>query len=251
MERIKTGIKGFDELLGGGFPKGSIVLITGVPGSGKTIFCLQTARNLATSGRKVLYISIDGELPEDLEIQCELLGIDIKPLIKKKQLTFVRLKEMGSDFRNSVKKYVKEGVSCIILDSLSGALPRFYKPEEISKYVLFEETTIMGIFDPNFALRGMISDIFEFFRSLNLDLTLVVTDRVEGESGLSRDSISEFIADAIIDFETLGIGGAFNRSLRILKLRKSKHYCEPVTFEIGKGGIKITERKIEEIAKEF
>ncbi|MEM5853132.1 MAG: ATPase domain-containing protein [Candidatus Aenigmatarchaeota archaeon] len=250
MERIKTGIKGFDELIEGGFPKGSIVLITGVPGSGKTIFCLQTARNLASDGKKVLYITIDGELPENLEEQCELLGISVKPLIKKKRLIFVELKSMR-DFKDSIKKYVKQGFSCVILDSLSGALPRFYGPEEISKYLLFKEVTIMGVFDPNFALRSMISDIFEFLRSLKLDLSLVVTDRVEGETGLSRDSISEFIADGIVDFETLGIGGAFNRSLRILKLRKSKHYCEPVTFEIGKGGIKITGRKIEEIAKEF
>ncbi len=251
MERIATEIKGFDKLIEGGFPKGSVVLITGVPGSGKTIFCLQTARNLASKGKKVLYLNIDGETPETLEMTCELLGIDIKPLVKKKQLIFERVKDIGENFKNAVKKYVKQGVSCVVLDSLSGALPRLFRPKDISKYVLFQEVTVMGILDPNFALRSMISDIFEFFRSLNLDLFLVITDRVEGEPGLSRDGISEFVADAILDFETLGIGGAFNRTLRILKVRKSKHYTEPVTFEIGKGGIIITERKIEEIAKEF
>lgn len=250
MERIETGIKGFDELVEGGFPKGSIVLITGVPGSGKTIFCLQTAKNLAERGKKVLHMNVDGETPETLELQAELLGMNIKNLVKKKALIFERVRDIGGNFKKTVKKYVKGGVSCIVLDSLSGSIP-LVSPKEISKYILFQEATIMGILDPNFALRRLVSDIFEFFRSLNLDLVLVVTDRVEGQPGLSRDSISEFIADGIVDFETLGIGGAFNRTLKVLKLRKSKHYTEPVTFEIGKGGIVITERKIEEIAKEF
>ncbi|HKI75722.1 MAG TPA: ATPase domain-containing protein, partial [Candidatus Bathyarchaeia archaeon] len=41
MDRVPTGIKGLDELLGGGFPDGRCILIVGSPGSGKTTFALQ------------------------------------------------------------------------------------------------------------------------------------------------------------------------------------------------------------------
>ena len=41
IERVKTGIKGLDELLSGGIPKESITLVSGPPGSGKSIFCYQ------------------------------------------------------------------------------------------------------------------------------------------------------------------------------------------------------------------
>lgn len=250
MERISTGIKEFDKLIQGGFPRGSIVLITGTPGSGKTIFCLQTAKNLAENGRKVLYLNIDGETAEGLALQAEMLGIDIKPFIEKKQLIIQRLKDL-KDFKKDIEKLVKSGVSVIILDSLSGALPNLYNQKELEKYLLFQETTVMGILDPNFALRVIVSDIFEFFRKLKLDLALMVTDKVEGQEGFSRDSISEFISDGIIDFETLGIGGAFNRTIRVLKMRKTDHYKEAVTFEIGKGGILITKEEVEKVAEEF
>jgi circadian clock protein KaiC len=250
LERIATGISRFDELLMGGFPRGSIVLVTGVPGSGKTIFCLQVARNLAKKDKKVLYVTIDGETPQSLLSQTKMLGIDFEPFLEK-GIKLIRLTAIDEDFKKFVRKSVKDGFSVVIIDSLSGALPRVYSPEEIAKYVLFKEVTVMGILDPNFVLRWMISDMFEFLRGLELDLVLVTTDRVEGQAGLSRDAISEFIVDAIVDFETLGVGGAFSRTLRILKLRMSDHHKDPVTFEIGKGGIAITERKIEEIAREF
>ncbi|MCW1296920.1 MAG: AAA family ATPase [Candidatus Parvarchaeota archaeon] len=250
MERVPTGIKEFDELIEGGFPKGSIVLLTGVPGSGKTIFCLQVAKNFAERGKKVLYLNIDGETAEGLALQAEMLGMDIKELIKKKRLIIQRVKDL-KNFKKEIKNYVKSGVSMIVLDSLSGALPSLYNPKEVEKYLLFQETTVMGVLDPNFALRIIISEIFDFFRELKLDIAFVVTDKVEGQEGLSRDAISEFIADGIIDFETLGIAGAFNRTIKILKLRKTDHHKEPVTFEIGKGGIIITKEEIEKVAKEF
>jgi circadian clock protein KaiC len=41
MERIKTGIKGFDNLIEGGFPKGSTTLLSGTPATAKTIFGLE------------------------------------------------------------------------------------------------------------------------------------------------------------------------------------------------------------------
>lgn len=236
MERIPTGILEFDALIEGGFPKGTLALVTGVPGSGKTIFCLQIARNLASNGKKVLYMSIDGEAPETLELQAVLLGMDIKPLLESKFLAFEKIRDIGKDFEKTVKNHIKNGVSCVILDSLSGAIPMLVSAKDISKYVLYQEETVMGILDPNFVMRRMISDIIDFFRNLNLDLVIAVTDRVEGQPGYSRDAVSEFIADSIIDFETLGIAG-FSRSMRVLKLRKSKHYTDPVNFEIitGKG----------------
>ena len=58
-DSIQPGIPGFDELLKKGIPDGKSVLIEGSPGTGKTIFCLQTAYNLSVSGKKVLYMSFE------------------------------------------------------------------------------------------------------------------------------------------------------------------------------------------------
>jgi circadian clock protein KaiC len=56
-DTVNTGIEGLDELLCGGIPKGSTVLLSGPPGAGKTVLSLQYAFNHASRGEKVLFVS--------------------------------------------------------------------------------------------------------------------------------------------------------------------------------------------------
>lgn len=61
MNRIPTGCRSFDELLGGGLEKGSVTLLYGEGGTGKTNICLQTAYNVAkNSGMKTAYVDTEG-----------------------------------------------------------------------------------------------------------------------------------------------------------------------------------------------
>ena len=60
MKRIPTGCESLDALLGGGLEVGSVTLFYGKAGSGKTNICLQTAYNMAKSGKKVAYIDTEG-----------------------------------------------------------------------------------------------------------------------------------------------------------------------------------------------
>ncbi len=60
MERIPTGCSSFDTLLGGGLEKGSITLLYGEAGTGKTNICMQTAYNVVKSGKKVAYVDAEG-----------------------------------------------------------------------------------------------------------------------------------------------------------------------------------------------
>ncbi|MCL2032453.1 MAG: DNA repair and recombination protein RadB [Methanomassiliicoccaceae archaeon] len=60
MIRVPTGCRAFDDLLGGGMEKGSITLLYGEAGSGKSNVCLQTARNVIRNGERVAYIDSEG-----------------------------------------------------------------------------------------------------------------------------------------------------------------------------------------------
>ena len=72
-ERIPTGIHELDRVLGGGIVKGSLSLVGGDPGIGKSTLLLQVCRNLANSKRKVLYISGE-ESMHQIKMRAERIG---------------------------------------------------------------------------------------------------------------------------------------------------------------------------------
>ncbi len=72
-ERITTGIKELDRVLGGGIVPGSVILVGGDPGIGKSTLLLQVCRNLAASGRKLLYVSGEESL-QQIKIRADRIG---------------------------------------------------------------------------------------------------------------------------------------------------------------------------------
>ena len=78
VRRIRTGIKGFDKLIQGGFPEASTILLTGSPGTGKTIFGLQFLYNGAARFRdKGLYVTFEQTERALLE-QANLFGWNLE-----------------------------------------------------------------------------------------------------------------------------------------------------------------------------
>ncbi|MBO5238770.1 MAG: DNA repair protein RadA [Lachnospiraceae bacterium] len=71
--RIGTGMKELDRVLGGGIVKGSLILIGGDPGIGKSTLLLQVCRNLTSNGHKVLYVSGEESL-QQIKMRAERLG---------------------------------------------------------------------------------------------------------------------------------------------------------------------------------
>lgn len=71
--RSTTGIKELDRVLGGGIVQGSLVLVGGDPGIGKSTLLLQVCRNLAQNGKKVLYISGEESL-QQIRMRAERMG---------------------------------------------------------------------------------------------------------------------------------------------------------------------------------
>ena len=88
MERILTGIKGLDELLGGGLPKGKCILVVGSPGSGKTTLIMQFLYNGALSGERGLYITMD-EKPEQVKDNFSPFGWNLDQMEKEGNLIFL------------------------------------------------------------------------------------------------------------------------------------------------------------------
>ena len=99
--RISTNISEFDRILGGGFVQGSLILLAGDPGIGKSTITLQTCGQLCKSGKKVLYISAE-ESASQLKLRAERLNINSDNLYIYPQTNMENIKsqieEISPDF---------------------------------------------------------------------------------------------------------------------------------------------------------
>jgi len=239
MERISTGVEGLDSMIGGGLPKSSITLISGPPGGGKSIFCFQFLYEGAKNGEKCLFLTMDKKV-EGLLSQAKQLGFDFQPAIEKNLVKFLYL--------NISKKFVYETMTNeilsgnynrIVLDSITplSEMPIFMRPSEEDKVdtsmVDFEELPQdVSLPTRRLHLRYILSTL----ESTN-STSIVTSELPVGSSLLSRDGISEFLADGVI---TLYLDPTMDRrKLSVMKMRSTKHTLKPRDIVIDHGGIKI------------
>lgn len=239
MERISTGVEGLDSMIGGGLPKSSITLISGPPGGGKSIFCFQFLYEGAKNDEKCLFLTMDKKV-EGLLAQAKQLGFDFQPAIEKNLVKFLYL--------NISKKFVYETMtneilsgnySRIALDSITplSEMPIFMRPSEEDKVdtsmVDFEELPQdVSLPTRRLHLRYILSTL----ESTN-STSIVTSELPVGSSLLSRDGISEFLADGVI---TLSLDPTMDRrKLSVMKMRSTKHTLKPRDIVIDYGGIKI------------
>ncbi|RLI74815.1 KaiC domain-containing protein, partial [Archaeoglobales archaeon] len=88
--RVTTGIKELDEVLNGGLPIPSALLILGEIGTGKSVLCQQFVYAQAKEGFKCIYFCLDNS-PFDVRLNMESLGWDTKNLENKGLIKFVDL----------------------------------------------------------------------------------------------------------------------------------------------------------------
>ena len=114
-ERRLTKIGELDRVLGGGIVPGSLVLVGGDPGIGKSTLLLQVCRNLSLSGSSVLYISGEeslrqirlranriGEFNENLQIFCETNLETIREVIERKKPDMVVIDSIQTMFHEDI-----------------------------------------------------------------------------------------------------------------------------------------------------
>ncbi|MBW2998884.1 AAA family ATPase [Candidatus Woesearchaeota archaeon] len=227
MTKIKTNIPGFDKLVGGGLPLGKNILLSGTPGTGKTIFALQYLFNGADKfNEKGIYISFEEE-KEDLIEQASQFGWDFEKLEKEKKLKIISIPV--SDIKSSTAKEIlnianKYGAKRIVIDSLSAL--------SINTPTTFHKTTELTEISIKRFMYSFINQI------KNRETTcLLISQTIEGQ--MSRDTVSEFICDGVVLIHYESMGGDFSRSLTIRKMRECKNDTDIHPVEINNKGIRI------------
>jgi len=136
IERIKTGIDGLDNLIEGGFPKNSCVLVSGAPGTGKTIFGLQYICNGAKNGEKGLYVTFEQEI-DTLISHVSAFGWDLPTLMENGNLELMSTEVGKLKIDDLVAKIKEEGHKRLVIDSLSTILSHPTILEDVDTSYMF------------------------------------------------------------------------------------------------------------------
>ena len=238
MERVNTGIGELDYIIDGGLPKESITLVSGPPGAGKSIFCFQFLWQGVTKNEKCLFLTLDKK-PEGLLIQAKEISLDFQPYLEKKLIKFLFLNiNKKLIYETMTNEILSEEYDRIVLDSITplSEMPIFLQNTDTSKAtsVIGPGTKQIGTDLPIRRLHlRYIMNALETSKA-----TSIVTSELPfGSSLLSRDGISEFLADAVI---TLNFDPTMDRrKLSVLKMRNTKHTLKPHDIMISQGGIKL------------
>jgi circadian clock protein KaiC len=136
LQRLKTGIPHLDIVLGGGLPVGSLTVVAGAPGTGKTILAEQICFQNATTARKAVYYSTVSEPPEKFISNLETFHFFERGALVDK-VEFINLGEMLQDDEHGglasvmeeiSRKCVTEHPSVVVVDSAK-ALRDFSRAE--------------------------------------------------------------------------------------------------------------------------
>ena len=186
--RTKTGISEFDRVLGGGIVQGSLVLIAGDPGIGKSTILLQTSGQLCNNGKKVLYVSAE-ESASQIKLRAERLKVKSDNLYIYPQTNF-----------ELIKKHIEEmQPDLVIVDSIQAIY-----------------TSIIQ------SSAGSVSQIRECCNSLmsiakTNNVSIIVIGHVTKEGNIAGPKVLEHMVDTVIQFE-----GDKYKTYRILRSIKNR-----------------------------
>jgi circadian clock protein KaiC len=222
--RSPTGISGFDDLCQGGFLRDSVNLIMGNAGSGKTIFLLQFLYNgFLKYNENGLYVSFEEEI-KDLEESAKLLEMDFKGFATNK-CQFIKFKPgvtINEIQKEILKKISENDIKRIVFDPIN----------------IFSSQLPKGV-----SLRRQLYEFFELLKQLNI---CVIVSGESNTGSVNRKlkipgeiTIAKFFSDSVIEFYSSGIGGEGDRAIKILKMRRTKHFRGPVGMEIDDKGVEV------------
>lgn len=223
-DRVSTGVPGFDQLVDGGFPLGSVTLLTGGPGTGKTTFCSQFLWEGLQKGEKCLYITTE-ELPDEIKDDASQFGYNFDEFEENFDMMNMEPSDATSYLPQNIRSACEEkDYDRIVLDSIS----------------------VFGIYwEGESQVRKNMDDLVKEFRRADAT-TLMTAELPDEDSGrLSRYGIAEFIADGVVKMEVLSIGKESFGNLKVRKMRQTNVQRGQFETMIDQDGLKIGDETID------
>jgi len=214
LKLLRLWIEGLDEMLGGGLPDKSVVIMTGEPGSGYDILARQIMYQHALHDGKVAYFATSRSLDSAQE-DFSTFGWDVAPLVEKGTWLYhqTSVADAMQTLAENVPKAVAEG-RWILLDSLSYLVLT-------QKYYSVVKTVELML--ENARKHGGIH-------------FLLLTQKMHETE---TETTMQHLADGVMEFTAHETAGGIDRRIRIKKMRRAVYEPRLIPFNITERGITI------------
>jgi circadian clock protein KaiC len=221
LRRLKSGIVGLDPIIEGGIPQNSVTLLSGVSGTGKTLFLLESIYRAAKEhNEKGIIISFE-ESQAELLTQARVMGWDLNPLIEKKMVKIIFIPQsqilIEKNIETLQEEILKTGARRIAIDSLTVFLEKIEKP---------------------YLLRQKVFQIASIIKSSGAMGILTMDMQFSGNK-FFRVGSPESVVDAIFHLGLAKGPSDRQRFFEILKMRNTDHGKGRFTLDINSTGLKI------------
>lgn len=204
-ERLPSGIEELDRVLGGGLVRGSLVLLSGDPGVGKSTLLLQMAGKLAARNETVLYVS-----GEESEAQVRGRAARVGALVDNLLITPVTDVNLLSTLAQSVAPKV------LIIDSIQTLIHPDYPSSPGSMVQLRESSLVLQHLAKRFGV------------------TVLIIGHITKEGYIAGPKLLEHIVDTVLTFDAKS-----DRAYRLLRVEKNRYgdTAEVGVFSLGVAGL--------------
>ncbi len=226
MSRVKTGISGLDEMLNGGFLAGTVNLVEGAPGTGKTTLGMQFIHAGITQYNEPGLIITFEQFPEQFYQNGAAFGWDFRQFEQQGQLKIVMTSpEVSHQDLSSANSLVEEaiyemGVQRVVVDSISHFARLTRDPLELREL----EYSFINAFK-----RQAVTCIFTHENSTML-------------GQYSSNSDVGYLVDSYIILRYVEIASRIQKAMLILKMRGSQHAKDIRQYDIMANGLRVLER---------
>jgi circadian clock protein KaiC len=227
--KAQTGIPGFDQITGGGLPRGRTTVLTGGPGCGKTIFALQFLLNgVKDYGESGLFVAFE-EAPKRIAANAAAFGWDLAKLRRGKLL-----------FMDAQPKLDLVQCGDFDLCGLLAVLGAQVKTHGIRRIVFDALDVIVALLPDTVKKQREIYRLHEWL--LAHDLTALITAKASGDeasSAVEPVGFLQFMVDCSVILNHAVVLGVSQRHLRVQKYRGSGFDENEAPFVIGKNGVDV------------
>jgi circadian clock protein KaiC len=227
LPKSPTGIRGLDEVTGGGLPRGRPTLVCGGPGCGKTLLAAEFLVRGAMEFDEPGVFMVFEETARDLSANVASLGFDLDRLVADGLIHIDHVRVQRQEIEEA-GEYDLEGLFVRLAHAIGKVGAKRVALDTIE--------ALFGGFQNAAILRAELTRLFQWLKDQGV--TAVITGE-RGDRALTRHGLEEYVSDCVIVLDHRVNGQVSTRRLRIVKYRGSTHGTNEYPFLIDEGGITV------------